>query len=131
MAAIFFTYADDSALLLEDIRDEAERDNVVLQSENDIIRWFTRGLGSSRVVALYGWDSDAPVNSEATLKQALKETIAEVASHRLRYYDEDPTIGRSVRGSRTDDRKVGSLDPLWPSGWERRLLDFETTSRRY
>ena len=131
MAATFFIYANDSALLHSDARDHAERDAVIEQAEADVIRWFSRGTGSSRVIALEGYDEETPLNSETTLKQMIKETVAEIASHRLRYYDADPSHTLSVRGSRTFGRKAGSIDPLWPSGWERRLIDYETIARRY
>lgn len=118
---------NDSALLHHSIRSHAEAQNVVDATERDILSCFTRGMSdSSQFVALEGYEDDAPASSEAGLKADLKYTIGEVASHRLRYLDDDPKATLSVRGSRKLGRKAGALDPMWPSGWERRLIKRQT-----
>lgn len=128
--ATFFTVTgdpNDASLLHHSVRSHAEAQNVVDATERDILDYFTRGVSdTSRFVALEGYNDETPGSSEAGLKADLKYTIGEVASHRLRYLDDDPKATLAVRGARTVGRKAGALDPLWPSGWERRLVKRQT-----
>lgn len=128
--ATFFTFTgdpNDSALLHHSVRSHTEAQNVVDAVERDILSYFTRGVSdTSQFVALEGYDDDTPADTDAGLKADLKYTIGEVASHRLRYLDDDPKATLAVRGARTVGRKAGALDPMWPSGWERRLVKRQT-----
>ena len=98
------TASADLKLLHASVRQHDELETVAKQAESDVVR-------KSR----YGADETGEV------REALRETIADVVSHRLRYYNEDDTLSMESRGSRTKSRAGGALDKRWPDGWAWRL----------
>lgn len=121
--ATFFNPSIDAGYLHSSVREHPEAALVTERVEADVIRWATRGSSSTRTVILDGYDETTPADSESDLKMALKETIGEVVSWRLRHYDDDRNVVSESRGARSKSWAQG-VDPDWPDGWNRRLIDF-------
>ena len=128
MATFFdITSQDDVDLLHASVRKHTERDRVINAVEVEILNRFTirTGVNAYRV-ELEGYDDTTPASSHATLKAALKRAIAAVASHRLRYYDRDPSLQIEELGDYKYDRGsgAGKLDVDWPASWDSELTRF-------
>lgn len=154
MADFFDTSAQaDLDLLHSSIREHPELDNMVDKVEFEILQFYSqrendhwdnywdffkyeKGAPTSTeiLVRLVGYDQDTPTNSEADLQEALRRTIAEVASWALRNYSNSPgahnvTLGRFSTGS-------GGLSDLptvndWPDNWNRFLKNFDAKIPKY
>jgi len=123
MASYFdWTATPDKNILHDSVRAHYDLEAVAANAERDTIAMFTYGYGETTVVALEGYDDDAD-SAEATLKEAMRLTVGEVANHRLLHYDTKPGVTSESRGARSETRK--QVDPLWPDGWQWRLGDFE------
>lgn len=147
--AIFFDVdsADDLALLHSSVRTNAELSNVIDAVEYEIIDHYkqrpsiplTLRTGRENLystneitVRLLHYNNDNPANSEQDVKDALKKTIAEVASWVLRNYDNNADV-TSVRLGRFSTNFRGSM-PTWrefPSGWSRWLSNFDDRQAVY
>lgn len=101
----------DRNLLHASVRGHDELETVAAAAERDVL-------------AKAGFD-DKQVGNVA---EALRLTIADVTSHRLRYYDEDDTLSSEQRGSRSQSRAQGALDARWPDGWAWRLRKIDDTT---
>lgn len=131
----YFDSSQDTALVYATVRTDDELENVAARAEADVIDRFTaKNDEDDFEVFLDGYDEDPTLadgydddrSAWTGLAAALRQTIANVISHRLRYYDVDATASLVVRGSRTVARAAGTLDPEWPKGWQRRLQKFDT-----
>ncbi len=100
------TKAEDLHLVHASVREHPETVIVSVMAEAD-------------VVLETGLPADAAIVNDA-LREAMRRTIADVASHRLRYYDAEAGVVASSVGSRSRSRKR-PLDPLWPGRWRARL----------
>jgi hypothetical protein len=103
--------SEDLNLLHASVREHDELETVAAAAERDVL-------------AKAGFD-DEQVGDVA---EALRLTIADVASHRLRYYAEDDTLSSESRGSRAQSRAEGALDARWPDGWAWRLRKIDDTT---
>jgi len=125
------TDADDKALLHASIRAHAELANVAALVEEEVLRHYTLGdTASGREVYLQGYTADADA-ADAALRESLRRTVGEVTSHRLRHYDKEPGLVRESRGGRSKQWSAKGVDPNWPDGWTRRLVDFDTRTPFY
>ena len=128
MATFFDTESQtDIDLLHSTVRLHTERDRVIDAAEIDVLNRFTirTGVNAYRV-ELEGYDDSTPSASDSTVKAALKRAIAAVASHRLRFYDRDPSLQIEELGDYKYDRGsgAGKLDVMWPTGWDSELIRF-------
>lgn len=136
--------AADVLLLHESVRDHNELARIASAVETDVINHYRerneRGLdrytyyGSPTVapfvtsdgkyiVWLDGYKEDAD-EADTRLKDALRRTIADVVSHRLRYYDEERGVQSWTQGRVSVTFSGGGRDTEWPKGWSRRLAEF-------
>jgi len=146
--AYYFDLSDAADLLLlhSSVRDHDELARVSLEVETDVINQFrernTRGAdfyqyyGSSLaapfvtsdskyVIWLDGYKEDADDAAVDTrLKDALRRTIADVVSHRLRYYDEEQGISSFTQGRVSIAYTGGTRNNRWPAAWSSRLAEF-------
>lgn len=104
----YFDPENDSQYLHASVRGHEELEAVAEMAEQDVLAKSGYELGETGGVA-----------------QALRRTIADVVSHRLRYYDTDATLSLESRGSRSQARAKGSLDPMWPKRWRWRLRSYD------
>lgn len=152
MADFFDTSAQaDLNLLHESIRTHSELDNVVDKVEWEIINAFTerdmQGLGTYQAffeyengnnpnsdleVRLVGYDATTPADSDANLKQAMRRTIADMASWALRNYTNSNNI-ESIRQGQRSVTYAGYVPVYndWPPGWDRRLSNFDARFKQY
>lgn len=122
--------AADTSLLHADVRQHPELAIVALRAEQDVLSYFA---GESGAPALTGYATEpataAGYDADRTrwtgLCLALRLTIADVVSHRLRYYDDDATLQSVSRGSRSQTRFPGALDARWPPRWHWRLRPYD------
>lgn len=124
--ATYFNSGSDTALIHLSVRTHAELATVAAAVEDDVLRRFTLGFNSTdREVYLEGYETDAD-SADTSLKDALRRTIGEVTSHRLRHYDDKRGVVSESRGARSVTYASGdSGDPDWPDGWDYRLADFD------
>lgn len=132
------TSSDDKARLHHSVTSHAELERVAKKAERDVIRKLSdvkrtgRRRGSGRTVqgaitgslgpasqgylAIgYPFDADAGDAPSGEELEALKDTIAGVISHRLRYLDTDEHVTSRSVGSKSESRE--SFDPDWPNEW--------------
>jgi hypothetical protein len=143
--------ANDLNLLHADVRTNDELANVVEKVEWEILDAFSQrdrqGLTTVQaffeyekgrdpsdeiLVRLVGYDEDTPADSEAGLKEALRRTIADIASYLMRSYDNDAGI-QSVRQGQRSVSYAGMIPTWteWPSGWDRRLKNYDARIKAY
>jgi len=145
----FFKVASgaDLALLHKSVRGDDELANVVDQIEWELIDYFKQrptvpiyfrsGLENLStlnevVVRLFDYDSDNPENSGNDLKEALRRTIADIASWVLRnYYTQDRV--RSITQGKRSVTYMGTVPSWrdWPDGWAKRLKNFDNREALY
>ena len=101
----------DRNLLHASVRSHDELERVAAAAERDVLA--KTGFGDEQV---------------GDVAEALRLTIADVTSHRLRYYDEDDTLSSESRGSRSQSRAEGALDAGWPDGWAWRLRKIDNST---
>lgn len=148
-SAIFFDVdeADDLALLHSSVRSDAELSNVVDNVEYEILDFYKQrpsvpltlqtgkeSLYTSNEVSvrLIDYNQTTPSSSEQDLKDALKKTIAEVASWVLRNYETELHVASMSQGNRSIT--FYGLSPSWrdfPSGWQRWLKNFDDREALY
>lgn len=148
--AIFFDTGtqDDLDLLHESVRNHSELDNVVNEVEYRILDYYKQRpsvplrLQTGREnlystndiqVRLIHYDNDTPANSQQDLKDALKRTIADIASWVLRNYD-SPTGGvKSIGQGKRSIEYMGAVPDWkhWPDGWQRWLHNFDDREAQY
>lgn len=116
----------DQNLLPSSVRAHAELSNVSAQVESEIIGYYTDVdvYGDALRVRLLGYHA-TPASAKATLREQLRQTIAEVVGHRLTYYGAETNVKREKRGGReVEYAATGSTQ--WPAKWHRRLDKFST-----
>lgn len=146
---VFFdvTVQDDLDLLHSAVRNDSELDNVIANVEYEILDYYKQrpsiplGLQVGREnlyntnqvsVRLLGYDQDNPANSTQQLKDALKKTIAEVASWVIRNYNTPQNMQSIRQGKRS--LSYHGRSPSWrdfPDGWQRWLSNFDDREARY
>ena len=146
---IFFdtAEADDLALLHSSVRTDDELDNVIANVEYEILDYYKQRpsiplqlrVGRENLynvnevsVRLLDYNQDVPANTTQQLKDALKKTIAEVASWVLRNYSNSQNVASIQQGKRSVS--YYGLSPSWkdfPSGWNRWLKNFDDKEARY
>jgi hypothetical protein len=102
---------EDLHLLHASVREHDELETVAAAAERDVL-------------AKAGFDDEQVGN----VAEALRLTIADVVSHRLRYYNTDDTVTSVKRGERSKQRAVSDLDTGWPDGWAWRLRKIDDTT---
>lgn len=147
--AIFFdpADADDLLLLHKAVRTNTELTNVINNVEYEILDYYKQrpsiplSLRTGRenlystneiTVRLLHYNNTTPASSEQDVKDALKKTIAEVASWVLRNYDNEGKVS-SVSLGRFSASYTGAM-PTWrefPSGWNRWLGNFDDRQAVY
>lgn len=144
------TVAADKNLLHADVRTDAELDNVIDQVEWEIIDFYSQrtGLGVANYadffryengadpdneikVRLVGYDQTTPTSSQADLKQALRRTIADVASWALRNYYVSQDVKSITQGKRSVEYSGTLSWRDFPDGWRRRLKNFDARFMNY
>ena len=147
--ATFFdvTSQADLNLLHKSVRGDDELSNVVDQIEWELIDYFKQrpnvpiyfrtGLENLStlneiVVKLFDYDSDSPENSGNDLKEALRRTIADIASWVLRNYDSPDKVQSITQGKRSVTY-MGAVPSWrgWPDGWAKRLKNFDNREALY
>lgn len=147
--SVFFDTSkpEDVRLLHRSVRDSMELENVVEAVEYEILDYYKQrpsiplSLQTGREnlyttnevqVRLIDYDNDNPANSEADLKEALKRTIANVASWIIRNYNTGQGIGSIQQGKRsiTYTGDAPTWDQ-WPSGWRRYLKNYDDREALY
>lgn len=147
--AIFFDTGlqADLDLLHSSIRTDAEIDNVVDRVEYAVLDYYKQrpsiplrletgreNLYSTNEinVRLIDYDNDTPANSEADLKEALKYTIADIASWVLRNYSNPQGAQTIKQGQRSITRMQAATDwTNWPDGWKRYLRNYDDREALY
>lgn len=114
----YFDPASDTDLIATDLQGHPRLETVASGVESDILLRY-RYDGA---VQLEGYDSD-PAAADAMVRDALKRTIADVASHRLRHEGDTPGLS-TVDGSRSRFMDT-NFDPKWPKKWDSRLSKFD------
>lgn len=141
----------DIRILHKSVRQSVELDNVIDSVEWEILNAFSQrdmeAIGTYEAffeyesgrnpndeikVRLVGYDSATPTNSIAGLKEAMKRTIAEVASWVLRNYDTNNDVQSIQQGKRsiTYSGQAPTYDQF-PSGWDRRLKNYDARITPY
>ena len=89
--------------------------------------------GSEIKIRLAGYNSDSPEDSEAGLKEALRRTIADIASMVLRNYDNDTDIVSQSQGNRAVTFGTAGATGWrsWPAGWNRKLSNYDAKIQPY
>lgn len=137
----------DLDLLHSSVRTDDELDNVIANVEYEILDYYKQRpsiplqlqVGRENLyntnqvsVRLLDYDQDTPANSTQELKDALKKTIAEVASWVIRNYNTPQNVESIQQGKRSVS--YYGLSPSWrdfPSGWQRWLSNFDDREARY
>lgn len=137
----------DLAYLPERFRDTEELATIATQAEADCIRAYLFSPPGSLYTAREGWVSDAVLfdsdlnlyvwlrgyqidaadpDTNVNFKQALKETIADVVTWRLRTWHRDPTIAsESVERGKSKTFRPEAREPF-PMHWDYRLQIYDT-----
>ena len=146
--ATFFDIPQDENLLHSSVRANDELQNVIDNVEYEILDYYkqrpsiplTLQTGRENLyttneiqVRLIDYDNDNPENSEADVKEALKRTIADVASWGLRNYDNTQGGVQSIQQGKRSITYMGSAPSWrdWPSGWNARLKNFDDREALY
>jgi len=149
MATFFDTSKqDDLDLLHSSVRSHNEIDNVVDKVEYEILDYYKQRpsvplrLQTGREnlyttneiqVRLIDYDNDNPSNSEADLQEALRRTIAEIASWVLRNYDNNQADVQSIKQGKRSITYMGAAPSWkdWPDGWQHYLRNFDDREALY
>ena len=137
------TNAEDKKLLPESMRSSTELANLHAVAERDVIRHFTRRRSSSSIgfptlaetvnqdlglaVFLLGYKADSTdADVDADLKQALKETIADVIAWRFKRINKDGAIAsETVIGKALGVKWRPSSSSSFPPNFAWRLSNFD------
>lgn len=121
------TDSDHTDLLHSSVRSHAELARISARVEQEVIDYYTQIAGyQTYEVRLQGYAADADNVTNADFKRALRETIADVISHRLRNYDSLEGLTSESLGDYSYTRSGDSrLDPKWPGGWNWRLGNYD------
>lgn len=139
------TDPDDTDLLHADVRESDELAHTAARVEADVLQAFTERRSYGPVpadavqlanTALYVY-LDGYAASEASadgyaadraswsgFADAMRRTIADVVSHRLRSSGTEPGIQSYGQGSRWTTYR-GSFNPDWPRNWSWRLRPYD------
>lgn len=145
MTAFFdATNTADTALVVRPLRTHDELVTVAAQAERDVIGIYTRRgapvadfvnnfytgrgyhKGNGVWVAIEGFDPDASAVTNADLVRALKDTIADVITWRLRKMGENPvfeSVSTAIGISKTTRDSIN--DPFPPGEWDFRLKPYD------
>lgn len=122
----YFDPLADEALLHGDVRSHPEIYNVLERAERDVFRRYTE----NGVVKLRGYDKD-PEKADDDLVVAVKDAVANLASYRLRAYDNDPGVESVRQGNRSVTYRFDSLYNGYPRHWDSALIDFDERTVLY
>jgi hypothetical protein len=136
---------DDLNLLPTRFRDAEDIAAVAAQVERDILSEFTiRTAGDIRIgdtvfnnnlglaIYLYGYKEDADdADTDADLKQALKDTVAEVILWRLRRRVHDVAVMAEGDGNKSVTYNDHARDQLFPPNWSFRLHPYDARPPTY
>lgn len=145
MASYFdISSAADLFLIHSSVRDHCELSQMAASVEDEIISQYReRNVGgyteypyySSQtgtpytttdgkyIIWLDGYKVDAD-EADTRLKDAMRRTIADVISHRLKHYDDEPGIKSWTQGRRSVVYAGDGIDAHWPKSWNKRLIEF-------
>lgn len=132
--ATFFDVGNQFDLLLipSAVRTDDMLEVMVDESERDILDKFSFRPNGVKEVYLIGYNNVTPASTDADLKADLKRAIAQVAAHRLKHKNTDPSLTSESLGDYSYTRGGADspqrLDPLWPRGWGTRLKRLYTSS---
>jgi hypothetical protein len=151
----FFDFTDLS-LIHSDVREHPELPNVIDRVEWEILDAFSqrdlqglttvqaffeyetgRDPGDEILVRLSGYNQVDPPESEDGLKEALRRTIATVASELMRSYEGSRGVQSVQQGQRAvtyGTQRMGGSVPTWtdwPSGWDRFLKNYDARIKPY
>lgn len=140
---------DDLNLLHESVREHDELDHIIDKIEYEVISHYTQRRGgamgleeaffatesggdptSEIQVRLIGYDSEEPEKSDDGLKEALRRTVAHIASEVLQSYDTDKRV-QSIRQGQRSITYSASSPEQWPAGWERYLSNYDAREGLY
>lgn len=136
----YFDPAGDVNLIPKDLRSSNRLAEVSAQAERDVIASYTKvsadpdgvevDAALSLRVLLRGYAVD-PTQANAHLRQALKDTVAAVASWRLFTEKADPSIeSESTQDGKHRKYRMGA-DKAFPRDWDRRLRSFDIRAVPY
>jgi|SRR5690625_2548072 len=110
---------EDLKLLHSSVREDPELSNIVEQVQWEIIDRFTEGTGERSMVRLAGYpDSE-------DLSEAMRRTIADIASWVLRDYSNEQGATSLRQGNRAITYAKVPTWRDWPGGWEAKLTRFD------
>lgn len=132
----WFDDTADAHLLHASIREHPELDNAIEKAEYDLFQVYTELERDEEdeeelVVKLRGYDDD-PEEADEALVEAVKRTIAELVSNRLRAYDQFREIQSQRQGQRSETFFRES--PAWDAfskNWNFRLRVFDMRKKLY
>lgn len=153
MATFFDVNSEsDLNLLHSSVRELVELANVVDSVEWELIDSYTQrdmqGIatyenffkyesgvapGSELKVRLAGYNQATPADSDAGLKEALRRTIADIVSMILRNYNNEIGVSSQSQGNRSISYANGASISwrTWPTGWNRRLNNYDAKIQHY
>ena len=141
MAYFDATQAYDVNLLADAVKADTRLIPMAAAIERELVNRYTdllknRPLGADysnvfelsdgvRGVFLRGYDSDVTeadgYNASRSLwtgfAATMRQTIADLVSHRIIHFDADPGVVSETRGARSVTRR-GPVNKLWPVGWD-------------
>jgi hypothetical protein len=129
----WFDKQNDAHLLHPSVREDDELDNAIDKAEYDIFNHFTDTKGE---ITLRGYDDD-PAKADVSLRDAVKRTIANMVSFRLRVYDNQEgvtAIQQGVRSVSWSQPRMGGSAPGWgsyPEHWDKYLVPFDDSEVLY
>lgn len=132
----YFDPSGDTNLLPKAYRDHEDLPTLAPLVEDDVIRAYTGGvptigsipyggkrLDDYRYVYLRGFEEDASL-ADAAFAKAMKRTIIEVLTWRLRIRDRDPSLKSESAQESSRTFRDGS-DTLFPRAWRRWLEPYD------
>jgi hypothetical protein len=122
----WFDISNDLSLLHSSVRDNDELQAAIDRAEFDTFEKYTEDGD----VKLDGYNDD-PAQADERLLQAVKYTIADIVSFRLRSYDDDTDVTEERLG-RWSAKYAGSRGwEAFPSNWNTLLHKFDTRQKLY
>lgn len=127
--ASYFDVQQDAGLLPSTVRAHPDLAAVAQRVERDVIRryTYTDPCTDEQLVGLRNYVADAALCTDAGLKAAMKDVIADIITWRLHGYSDNPHLSSvsptagTVRSLRDDSPK-----PYPPHGWSAQLKDWDT-----
>ena len=144
--------SNDIALLHPEVRESPELVNQIDRVEYQVLQYYKqrdqqgratyqdfftfelgRRPGSEIRVRLVGYNAETPADSEAGLKEALKRTIADIASYTLRNLTTQPGIASQSQGNRSVTFSNGQAPTWqnWQPGWNLYLRNYDARIQGY